>query len=738
MPNIYYYEDRAGKEHARWPGSSKRVKVTVDGVTTSKVVKVNQMHLGLVINKEKLIFYTKDQGFYQFDPGDLSRTDVPPEELSRYEGKTDGRRRERPVIIQFGGCYFLDCLVSGIGYDRVMDAIQYQNRDRLYAMLQYYLLENGAASRAETWYEFNYAKFLYPKANLSSQRISDFHAAVGRDENRRRYLMQHIRYLLKSTDEELCILVDSSGMPNKCRIPYTRVSNHDGDVNIEFRVIVVVQKSTGLPVYYELIPGNVVDASTVSNVMEKLRKYGYDVQYALGDAAYSCPSNIEKLVLAGIDFLTRLNPAYDLFKDALDAHMGELEEGGNEVMFNGRVVSVVKSEAVIARDAETGGEVKGHVYLCRDHNAWHSKSSHLMNSKRLRGMSPGEIRAETGKYGIFALVSTKEIPEADILKEYYIRQGVEQFFDYAKNYAQYLPVRNHSVETLRGHLLLSFMATFFLILIKNRLKILDSPYAAVPRSLKDEADSGAPYAEIDTQQGAELMIRQDKQMDIFKGSPSALFAELQFQMADVFDDEIVPSIQVAGATQFYKAYHIGVPEYVALEGEGLAPVPKYKSGEGNQCSRRIAFARRPSLTAEQIEERRKRGDLKKLNELAEKCNMAVSPPGALPEGTARAEAAAPSIASPPASVGPAEAERPRRGRGRPKGSKNKKTLVREAEAARLAASGQAHEKRKPGRPKGSLNKSTLERLAEEQSGKVRKGKNISSKNKVVKNARKNS
>ena len=247
MPNIFYYKDSSGREHARWPGSSKRIKVTRDGITTSKVTKVNQMHLGLVVNKEKLIFYTKDQGFYRFNPADLSRTDVPPAEISRYEGKTDGRMREKPVIIHFGGSYFLDCLVRGIGYNGVMDCIQYRNSDRLNAMLHYYLLANGAACGAETWHKFNYTKFLYPKANLASQRISEFHAAIGRDENRRRFLMQHIRYLLKSTDEELCILVDSTGMPNKCRIPYTRVSNHDGDVNIEFRVIVVVQKSTGLP-----------------------------------------------------------------------------------------------------------------------------------------------------------------------------------------------------------------------------------------------------------------------------------------------------------------------------------------------------------------------------------------------------------------------------------------------------------------------------------------------------------
>ena len=49
----------------------------------------------------------------------------------------------------------------------------------------------------------------------------------------------------------------------------------------------------------------------------------------------------------------------------------------------------------------------------------------------------------------------------------------------------------------------------------------------------------------------------------------------------------------------------------------------------------------------------------------------------------------------------------KRGRGRPKGSKNKKTLEREAAEA---ATGKQI-KRRPGRPKGSKNKKTLEREA---------------------------
>lgn len=73
---------------------------------------------------------------------------------------------------------------------------------------------------------------------------------------------------------------------------------------------------------------------------------------------------------------------------------------------------------------------------------------------------------------------------------------------------------------------------------------------------------------------------------------------------------------------------------------------------------------------------------------------------------------------------------PKRGPGRPKGSKNKKTLEREAREAEMKAKEQAV-KRGPGRPKGSKNKKTLEREAREAEmrAKAGRGRPKGSKNK---------
>ena len=80
----------------------------------------------------------------------------------------------------------------------------------------------------------------------------------------------------------------------------------------------------------------------------------------------------------------------------------------------------------------------------------------------------------------------------------------------------------------------------------------------------------------------------------------------------------------------------------------------------------------------------------------------------------------------------------KRGPGRPKGSRNKKTLEREAEQAAAGIQPEEKPKRKPGRPKGSRNKATLEREAQqaaagntsqEKQPKRRPGRPKGSKNK---------
>ncbi|MBQ7586136.1 MAG: hypothetical protein IJU40_07805 [Desulfovibrionaceae bacterium] len=44
-----------------------------------------------------------------------------------------------------------------------------------------------------------------------------------------------------------------------------------------------------------------------------LDEYHCHVEYCITDAGYSCPANIERLVLSGIEFMLRLSPNFNIY-----------------------------------------------------------------------------------------------------------------------------------------------------------------------------------------------------------------------------------------------------------------------------------------------------------------------------------------------------------------------------------------------------------------------------------------
>ena len=592
MPNISYIHN-GGILYAKWPGKSVRQ----DG----KVRKIGQIYLGKVQDRDKNIFWTRERGFYTFDPetqkfGEPDAALIPPA-----SEEVDKRKRQAPVIVDFGDACFLDQLVRGLGYDVVIDAIPYQNRDTLYALIAYYTLEQKANVHAEGWLKHSYASFLYPKANFSSQRISEMLSHIGRPEIKRAFLLAHIKYVLSSTAEDVYVIIDSTGMENKCSLPITRISRHANDVKLEFRIIAIVQKSTGLPLYYECIEGNIVDITTIERSIETLARYNCKVKYLIGDAGYNCPKVVEKLVLSGIEFMSRLSPLFKIYKDVYTQHCSELDNEKNIVRFNNRLVSIIKVQTTIAVVKETNKEINGYIYLCKDIERHKSLGSALLSSIKADKMKTDELLEVQKRFGIFEIVSTRNLTPEEVLPEYYIRQSIEQYFDFGKQYANFLPVRQHNIQTLNGHMLVAFIASFFTMLIKKRLNLLDLKYAQLPRALIKEIR--ADKNRIKSLNDSDIFIIQDKFLDIFKESPATLFYQLRWQKADIYDDIILPTIPTKQANNFYQSFGLSSPFKIYRKQDNLKP---YYKIEPKGLTRELVFAERPTITDEIIEENREK------------------------------------------------------------------------------------------------------------------------------------
>lgn len=142
-----------------------------------KVKKRNDgIYLGRVIDEEHHVFFSAERGLFTYDV--QTNTFGAADETYVSSIPDDQRKRSR-ICLDFGDSFFVHELLATSGYNQVLDVIPYKNRDTLYAMVQYYILCDKANDHAGLWYAGSYANLLYPKANLITQRISDFLASIG-------------------------------------------------------------------------------------------------------------------------------------------------------------------------------------------------------------------------------------------------------------------------------------------------------------------------------------------------------------------------------------------------------------------------------------------------------------------------------------------------------------------------------------------------------------------------------
>ena len=177
-------------------------------------------------------------------------------------------------------------------------------------------------------------------------------------------------------------------------------------------------------------------------------------------------------------------------------------------------------------DCEIGKSHKAYVYLCRDLAMKSIENSNLFTKAEKAGMKPQAVYDAMSEHGIFALVSSRPIAKEKILGTYYTRQQIEQVFDICKNYTNMLPLRVQTEETLRGHLMLSFIAAVIVKLLQKQIK-------------------GTPYSPID------------------------VFTNLRNHKCKVFDDYLLTQESVKKANDIYKLMDLKVPHQIFISKEVL-------------------------------------------------------------------------------------------------------------------------------------------------------------------------
>jgi len=478
-------------------------------------VVTTQKSLGRVLDERKGIFQNRERGVFTYDV----KTDTYGKANPSFIPKAARKNAKEKLILDFGDSYFLDAFIRRNGLEPCIGALGYGNPDTVGAMVQYYVLCNLANCHAGDWWDGNYARILYPDANLSSQRLSDMLLFIGDEGIYRNFFKEYVK-LLARREEGTDILIDSTGLPNSIHFPLTAISNHNGTISNEMRLIYVLQQETELPLFMRYCPGNVVDVNTLTKTILELKANGIRTKFAILDAGYLTKENIEELFENGVSFLSRLKENTRLYKDVLSEHLPTLQAKENLVSYNCRYAYIKRI------DCEIGEGHKVYAYLCQDLAMRSIENSKLFDKAEKAGMNTKEVFDAMTGHGIFMLVASRPIDKEKVLGTYYTRQQIEQVFDLCKNYTNMLPLRVQSEQTLRGHLMLSFIAAVIVKMLQKQLK-------------------GTSYSPVD------------------------VFTNLRNHKCKVFDDCLLTQESAKKANDIYKLMDIKVPHQISISKEGV-------------------------------------------------------------------------------------------------------------------------------------------------------------------------
>ncbi|MDR1084411.1 MAG: transposase [Deltaproteobacteria bacterium] len=434
-----------------------------DTVRKGESVSHKIIYLGKVVDREKGYFISRERGLFKYTL-DAGYEEVQMDDSSRI---IQAMYTQKDEILDFGDVWVFDEIVKQTGFDKVLNNIFPESKDTIYALAAFRTMQkDGPYKDAFNWYCRSYAKIIYPNACLKSQKISLFLPVLGQEYIVRNFFRMYLDYMMRndrvSRQMSCPVLIDSTGLPNDIKIDETAVNNHNGIISHEIRLIYVADRSSGMPIYFRYISGNIIDNNTLIITLQELKAYNINVEYIIMDAGYYCEENITELTSAKIPFMVRMIPNRAIFKEIVNEHGNDLIDSKylikykNRALFAKKIIITLYNKifyAYLFHDISIGGDEGNRSLL-----------------KAIKDKSDNDtINNKIKFFGKFIILSSNDYDTNEVLGLYYARQHIEQIFDTAKNMANLLPLRVHSKEALEGHLLVSFMSTIVYMLINNRL-----------------------------------------------------------------------------------------------------------------------------------------------------------------------------------------------------------------------------------------------------------------------------
>jgi len=393
--------------------------------------------------------------------------------------RDDQRVKGRPEVFPqtevhtvFGDSYLLLKFLEKAGLIKILRSVFQKDSDyeRVLAHIVHGIMRDGSRITCDNFIAKSFASYVLNDISVSSLRTdTDFFRMMGQDATKMAFFQTFITTMRKSNPNfgNGCY-IDSTPLPNDIEDnPFNALCCHGVSSSmVQMRLILVLDEESGLPVWYDIIPGNVLDINTVMNVLNDVGdSLNIVINSLVLDAGYTSRELLGAFHI-GTDktIIGRMpNRRGYPYKTLYWQVKGMIGKGKYTFVRNKHTYFGIRREVTIFDQP-----IYAYIYVDQ-YNALQRFWDYLLeHQEEYDELKDKEKDWYTVKYGYFILLSNIDTTPADLLSQYFCRTEIETVFKTSKEYLDLLPLKKWTDETVRGKILHDVVNTIVLLELRKK------------------------------------------------------------------------------------------------------------------------------------------------------------------------------------------------------------------------------------------------------------------------------
>ena len=394
-----------------------------------------------------------------------------------------------------GETMILDKVTRDTGVSRVLTESFGENDARKIIALSYYQICRGKAlSNAEDWLE----QRGLGKMGLSSQRVSELLGRLKQDKVNTFFQLWAGEHAEKGSQLFDLTSVSTYGKRN----PYAEYGYNRDRENLEqINLALLTSCQSGLPMWYQVLPGSMSDKVILDQVLSMMKKMEVPRFTFVGDRGFYSDYNLELLSHEGYKFTIPVPSNVAWQKKLIAEHRDTLVRPGNLIEEDGNIMY----GKTIYKTTPAHGRTWYHLYfdparkdkiiasfmqklraLKDELEADKLVESHRTMYERYFIVKETPVRGRSVNYNdeaiqefinsdscYWVLISTSAKTAVQALEQYRERNGVELYFDDEKNLLDLRRLKNHSEQTIKGKIFVTFISLIILARLRKMVDQID-------------------------------------------------------------------------------------------------------------------------------------------------------------------------------------------------------------------------------------------------------------------------